>query len=374
MKTANPFISAADGTDMDNQHPPREAETERLNATGVVSSQGFRLKKKWLLLLLASVLLSLAVPFAWGGLAQFKLLHRLTWWAVLSLATLAIISWVFNALRTRLLMAALDQKVSFFKAALTTISAEFAGVTTPGSVGMAATYTFLFHNLGVTLGEAVGLVSVIMVTDLVYFGSVMTLAILMQIFSPSGLHHTLKLVSVLLLVMVGGGLVLTLLALNFRRVYRFVSRQMAKVSWLAGKRYRLARFTVHFLRALRLLKKMSWPKLIWLYCITLGFWLPRYLVLVLVIIIVGQTVPLSYLLLVQGVLNLGGQALLMPGGGGTVDAGYVAFLSPYLHHDALAFTLLVWRSFTFYWLLILGGPIFIFETGEAAHNLLTRKN
>ena len=54
---------------MDNQHPPREAETGRLNAAGVFSSKGFRLKKKWLLLLLASVLLSLAVPFAWGGLA-----------------------------------------------------------------------------------------------------------------------------------------------------------------------------------------------------------------------------------------------------------------------------------------------------------------
>jgi len=75
---------------------------------------------------------------------------------------------------------------------------------------------------------------------------------------------------------------------------------------------------------------------------------------------VDQAVPLSYLFLVQGALNLGSQILLMPGGGGTVDAGYAAFLSPYLDRETLAFTLLVWRTYTFYWFLIVGGPIFLF--------------
>ena len=63
----------------------------------------------------------------------------------------------------------------------------------------------------------------------------------------------------------------------------------------------------------------------------------------------------------------------LPAGGGTVDAGYAALLSPYLGRESLAFTLLTWRTFTFYWYLIVGGPIFLFKTGKAAHQILSRR-
>jgi uncharacterized membrane protein YbhN (UPF0104 family) len=84
-------------------------------------------------------------------------------------------------------------------------------------------------------------------------------------------------------------------------------------------------------------------------------------------------VPLAYLFLVQGALNLGSQIFLMPGGGGTVDAGYAAFLGSYLDRETLAFTLLVWRTYTFYWFLIVGGPIFSFKTAQVAHDLIRHR-
>jgi len=319
-----------------------------------------------------SILLSLTVPFVLGGLKQFEELNRLTWWAAGLLTLLALLSWFFNSLRTQLLMAALGSKIGFFEAALTTISAEFAGAATPSAVGMPATYTFLFHNLGLTLGEAIGLVGVIVLTDLTYFGTIMSVAALVQILEGTGLQ-SLRLVGVILSVIVGGALVIGVLIWNFRRIYHVVSRQMGKISWLAGYRYRLARGTVHFLKAVRTLRKMSWLRLMALYFITVGFWLPRYLLLFVIIHLVGVNISLSYLLLIQGALNLGGQVFPMPGGGGTVDAGYAAFLSPYLSREPLAFTLIVWRTYTFYWYLIVGGPIFLYKAGDAAHNLLSRK-
>jgi uncharacterized protein (TIRG00374 family) len=341
------------------------------NNTWATVSKGLGVKKSWVWLLVASVFLSLAVPFFLGGIRQFSLLKSLPWWAAILLALLALISWGFNALRTRMLMSGLGAKISFRKAALTTIAAEFAGVATPASVGMPATYTFLFHNLGVTIGEAIGLVSIIMLTDVTYFGAIMTLALVVQVFQGTG-HLSIRLAATVLAVVAGGALVIVSLILNFRRVYHFVSRQMAKIPWLARRRYRLAKGTVHFLRAARTLRTMSWLQLAALFLITMGFWLPRYLVMIVVISLVGASIPFSYLFLVQGVLNLGGQMFLMPGGGGVVDAGYAAFLSPYLALEPLAFTLIVWRTYNFYWFLIVGGPIFLYETGEAAHTLLTR--
>jgi uncharacterized protein (TIRG00374 family) len=357
---------------MDNGRSISKEEKDHPGSSWETVSQRLGVKKSWVWLLMASVLLSLAVPFILGGFSQFSLLHKLPWWAAIFLALLALVSWGFNALRTRMLMGALGAAISFRKAVLTSIAAEFAGVATPAAVGMPATYTFLFHNLGVTVGEAVGLVSIIMLTDVTYFGSIMILAMAGEFFGGAA-QFSLDMVAPVLVVVAGGALVIVLLITNFRRIYHFVSRQMAKVSWLARRRYRLARGTVHFLRAVRTLKTMSWLQLASLYFITMGFWLPRYLVLIVVISLVGAHISFAYLLLVQGVLNLGGQMFMIPAGGGVVDTAYAAFLSPYLAAAPLAFTLLVWRTYTFYWYLIIGGPIFLYETGQAAQNILRKK-
>lgn len=346
---------------------------ERASDSGSPRSAFLGLKRSWWLLLIVSVLITLILPLLLGSAAQFHLLYRLTWWVSSLLVLLALISWAFNAWRTRFLLKRLGLKISFSEAALTTISAEFAGVTTPGSMGMAATYTFLFYGMGLTLGEAVGLVGVIVMTDLVYFGTIMPLAAILQVFEGSARHNTLALMVLIMGVVVGAALVLGALVRNYRQVYRFVSRQLAKVSWLAGRRYRLARGTVHMLRALRSLRQMSKLDLLGLYLIALGFWLPRYLVLMVIIYLVAHSrVSFTYLMLIQGVLNLGGQVFFLPGGAGTVEAGYFAFLSPYLSRELLAFTLLIWRTYSFYWYLVIGGPIFLLKTGKAAHDLLTR--
>jgi len=357
---------------MENGRPLTEVRKDHPAPAGEEVSRYWWLKNSWFWLLIGSVLLSLTVPFVLGGLKEFEELKRLTWWAAGLLTGLALFSWGFNSLRTKLLLAALDQKTSFLEAALTTISAEFAGAATPSSVGMPATYTFLFHNLGLTVGEAVGLVGVIMLTDLAYFATILSLAVLVQLFRGPGFED-LRLLAVILAVVVGGVLILVLLILNFRCVYHCVSRLMGKIPRLADYRYRLARGTVNFLKAMRTLRKMSWLELAALFFITAGFWLPRCLVLVVVVHLVGTSIPFSYLLLVQGVLNLGGQFFPLPGGGGTVDAAYATLLSPYLYPQTLAFTLLVWRTYTFYWYLIMGGPIFLYKTGGAAKNLLSRK-
>jgi glycosyltransferase 2 family protein len=187
-----------------------------------------------------------------------------------------------------------------------------------------------------------------------FYVTVMPLAALILLFEVDAKPNVLHLVAVVMLVLVGTVAVLWNLGRHYRRICICIGRQMGKVFRLAKYRYRLARATVQFVRSLRLLQKMSWLQYLALSLITLGFWLPRYLLLFLIIHLVGQAVPLSYLFLVQGALNLGSQIFLMPGGGGTVDAGYAAFLSPYLDRETLAFTLLVWRTYTFYWFLIVG--------------------
>jgi glycosyltransferase 2 family protein len=329
-------------------------------------------RKKWLFLLLASLGLSLAAPLVLGGLAQFRLLHRLTLGAILLLIFLKLVSWAFNALRVQFLLSFNGREVGFRDAALITIAAEFAGVTTPGAVGMAATYTFLFNRLGLSLGRAAGVVGLIVVTDLTLYGTIMPAAAFLQALQGVWTYQSLRLVVLSLAVVGAGAYCFWALMRHHRLVCGFMGRQVARVPWLARRRWRLGRATVDFLRAVRLLGQMSWGQRLALYLITFNFWLPRYLILFLVIDMVHQSVPAAYLLLVQALLHLGGQASFIPGGAGIEEGGYAAFMTPFMGVQAMAFTLLVWRVFTFYWYLIVGGPIFVYKAGRATWDLLSK--
>jgi glycosyltransferase 2 family protein len=327
----------------------------------------------WLLLLLVSICLSLAVPFFLGGWSQFRLLQLLSWWAAVLFTALMLLSWACNAWRTHLLVKAMGRGIAFREAVTITMAAEFAGVTTPGAVGMVPAYSFFFHNLGLSVGQSVGVVGLIVVTDLAFYGTLMPAAAILQFFESGAKHDVLSMVFFVFIVVIGAAILLGALVRHYRRVCSFMGRQMAKVSWLARRRWRLARSTVQCIRALRILQGMSWTQRIKLYLVTFCFWLPRYLILVLLLYLLGVQVPLAYQFLIQGVLNLGGQAFLTPGGGGTVDAGYAALMSYYLDAQAIAFTLLVWRTFTFYWYLVVGGPVFLYKAGTAARHLLSNQ-
>ena len=178
----------------------RGTQSHRGEVTIRSEAKTVALKKSWLWLLIASIGLTLLIPLFLGGKGQFKLLHRLTREATALFLLLTLTSWTFNALRTRMLMRASGRSISFHNAVLVTMSAEFAGITTPGAVGMPATYTFLFHNLGVRVAEAIGLVGLIVVTDLAFYGTLMPLAALIQVFAVGSKAYTLRLVTEVIVV------------------------------------------------------------------------------------------------------------------------------------------------------------------------------
>ncbi len=330
-------------------------------------------KRKWLLLLLVSLALSLMVPLALGGRSQFKMLHQLSVGAVLLLILLKLISWAFNALRAQFLLGFAGREIGPLEAASITIAAEFAGVTTPGAVGMAATYVFLFHRLGLRVGRATGLVGLIMMTDLAVYGAILPGAAFVYLIKGGWSHQGLRLALLSLVLVAGGAYLFWTLVRHHRRVCSFAGHQMVKVPWLAQRRWGVGRIIVEFLHAVRLLGRMSWPQRLALFLITLDFWLPRYLILLLVIGMVQQSVPAAYLLLVQAMLHLSGQASFIPGGAGTIEAGYAGFMRPYMGAEIVAFTMIVWRFFGFYWYLVVGGPVFIYKAGRAAWDLLGKK-
>ncbi len=329
-----------------------------------------RIKKRYLLLLLSSILLTLAVPLWLSGWKGFGMMSRLPWWVAILLALMMLISWGFNTLRVRHLANTLDVKIAPGECALIVMATEFAGASTPASAGMPATYTFLLKKLGLRFGQAMGMVTVLVILDMIFFGLFMAMASLALALSGT-VDRLPQLLGLSALVLVGGGALLWGLVRYHRPLFHVVGRLMGRVSWLARYRYPLARTIVEFIRAVRILNRISWPQRFLLFLATICYWLPRYCVLAVANMLASQSVSLAYLFLVQGLLNLGGQVFVLPSGGGGVDAAYGLLMHSFLDPKNIAFTLIVWRAYTFYWYLAVGAPIFLFKTGQAAQQLLT---
>jgi uncharacterized protein (TIRG00374 family) len=329
-------------------------------------------KKSHLLLLTVSITLTLAVPLFIGGVGQFRLLSRLSWTWAMALTLIILVSWASNALRLRLLLGAMGRQIGFGEGTLITIAAEFAGNATPGAVGLPVTYAFLLRKLSLSFGEAMGMVSMIVLADVLYYATLMPLAAVALFFEKT--PHSSRIAAVMAVVVIGGSFILWALVRYYRPVCGYIGRQMGRAEWLASRRYRLARMTVDYLRALRILRSMSWLQRVGLYLLTLGYWVPRYTILVVVIVAVGKTaVPFTYIFLMQGLLNLGGQLIVLPGGAGGVDVAYSVFMSPYLSPQTIGLSLILWRVYTYYLYLAAGAPIFLLKTGEAAHDLLSKR-
>jgi uncharacterized protein (TIRG00374 family) len=327
----------------------------------------------FLLVLVLGVALSLAIPFFIGkGFAQFKALKAIPLWVAGVLAGLVLISWVFNATRVRLLVRAMGRQLGFIEGISIVISAEFAGNATPWGLGMPAAYTFLLGKKAMPLGEAMALVTLIVLFDLAVYVVASPLAAGALLLGKRPEVSTKLIVAVL--VVVGATLIfVVIIFLFFRCLYYGVSRLIARLPWIAKYRFRFARKVVEFLRAMRLLRRMSWGQRIGITFYTALYWLPRYSILIFIIFLLGKSVPIAYLFMVQALLNLGALVIFTPGGAGGVGLGYDVLMSPYLTQSEVAFTLLVYRATNFYWYLAAGAPFFLYKSGQAAHYLLSGK-
>ncbi len=329
-----------------------------------------RKRKPVFWLLLISISLTVIVPALISGFGSFGQLERLSWSTASGLLGTILVSWGFNAARVRHLLATLEKKVRFRQSLIIAIAAEFAGHATPASSGMPVAFAFLLKDIGLGVGRALGLASIMMALDFAFFLAVMIPSAIV-VLAQSSSQRTGFLIGMAAAVAFGGIVFLWLVIRHYRQVYHFISRQMARFRWAARRRYRLARYVVEMVHALRRIRCMPRSGQVKLALYTIGYWLPRYLVLLVAVWLVNRQVPIAYIFLIQGLFNIGIEALMLPGGGGGVDMLFFGLLAPYLSPVNMTFALIVWRAYTFYWYLLIGGPIFFLRTGKAARDLLS---
>ena len=335
-----------------------------MNGSLTVISHGSQLmKRSFVVLLIASLLLSLAVPLFYGGLGSLQEIKRLSIQDLALLLGLVTLSWSFSSARIQLLCRALGSEINIKHALGIGISREFASTATPAGSGGPAVLILLLTRRDLNTAQATAVLLADSIADLAFFIILMPI-LLSYYFMTSGGGETGYIALIVVLVMVLGATLLWFAVRHYRPVVLALGRFARPYRRFHKLRFRLARGIIQFRRATVILLKLPWFQLWMILLCSAGYWLARYAVLPVLLWMLHESVPLLYSFLIQPLLMLSSTFVVLPGGGGSVEIGFGLLMKPYLDPTISAFTLLLWRFCTFYWYLIAGAPVFLAYVGR----------
>ncbi|MEY2343212.1 YbhN family protein [Acidithiobacillus sp. IBUN Pt1247-S3] len=316
----------------------------------------------WLVLFLALAISFVPIFYFLNGQA-IHLISEISPLLLLGLTCLMLFSWLAEGLRLHFICAGVGLRIPLRSALPLVMSAEFAGAATPAASGMGAAYLVFLHRRGLNIGTAAAVLLAIAITDLLFMISIFLFSLFYLALFDNRLPDVRVIFWLALISFVTAVLLFVIWHFERRRIVRSINKHFLRFSWYQRYRSRIALFFSRFFRALELLREISWRQRAIIFLSAAGYWTPRYLVLWALMRYVGGQISVPYIIVSQTLLNLTSQLSFLPGGAGSVGAAYGLLFGGSLPQADIAFSLLGWRLFTYYWYLFVGMPWFFYEWG-----------
>ncbi|MBV7515486.1 MULTISPECIES: lysylphosphatidylglycerol synthase transmembrane domain-containing protein [unclassified Pseudomonas] len=315
------------------------------------------------ILLLVALLAAVLIPSLLGGTETWSRLQSfpLTW--LLIMFGMILLCWVLNTMRLRLLLGDQRDKVSPFRSLGVVMAAEFAYCATPGGSGGPLTIMALLarHDVRPARGSAVFAMD--QLSDLLFFLCALSAILIYALFQH--LSQRMEwLLTVSAISMFGGLFSCVAVARYHRILIRLSGRVLARLNVKTTTRLRWARKLLHFLAAFTDTLKLPFQTLITVFALTCLHWILRYSVLYLALRGLGADLQWAWSFLIQMLSLSAGQFSLLPGGAGAAELTSAALLAPMVGKSTAAAAILIWRAVTYYFYLLVGGPVFLLMLGR----------
>ena len=315
------------------------------------------------ILLAIGLLAAVLIPWVLGGSETWSRLSGFPLSALLVMLGMILLCWLLNTLRLRLLLGDQRHKVSPVKSLGVVMAAEFAYCATPGGSGGPLTIMALLGRNGVRPARSSAVFAMDQLSDLLFF-----LCALIGILIYALFQHLSQRMEWLLIVsavsMFGGLISCVLVARYHRLLIRLSGRMLARLNVQTTTRMRWARKLLHFLAAFTDTLKLPFQTLITVFGLTCLHWILRYSVLYLALRGLGADLQWAWSFLIQMLSLSAGQFSLLPGGAGAAELTSAALLAPMVGKSTAAAAILIWRAVTYYFYLLVGGPVFLLMLGR----------
>jgi uncharacterized protein (TIRG00374 family) len=315
------------------------------------------------ILLVIALLAAVLIPALLGGGETWSRLQRFPLEWLLIMFGMILLCWVLNTLRLRLLLGDQRDKVSRLKSLGVVMSAEFAYCATPGGSGGPLTIMALLARHGVRPARGSAVFAMDQLSDLLFFLCALSAILIYALFQH--LSQRLEwMLTVSAISLFGGLFSCVLMARCHRSLIRLSGRLLARFNVKEATRLRWARKLLHFLAAFTDTLKLPFQTLITVFALTCLHWILRYSVLYLALRGLGVDLQWAWCFLIQMLSLSAGQFSLLPGGAGAAELTSAALLAPMVGKSTAAAAILIWRTVTYYFYLVVGGPVFLLMLGR----------
>jgi uncharacterized protein (TIRG00374 family) len=243
------------------------------------------------------------------------------------------------------------------------MAAEFAYCATPGGSGGPLTIMALLARHGVRPARGSAVFAMDQLSDLLFFLCALSAILIYALFQH--LSQRMEwLLTVSAISMFGGLFSCVVVARYHRMLIRLSGRLLARLNVKTTTRLRWARKLLHFLAAFTDTLKLPFQTLITVFALTCLHWILRYSVLYLALRGLGADLQWAWSFLIQMLSLSAGQFSLLPGGAGAAELTSAALLAPMVGKSTAAAAILIWRAVTYYFYLLVGGPVFLLMLGR----------
>ncbi|EJM85534.1 hypothetical protein PMI34_04239 [Pseudomonas sp. GM74] len=315
------------------------------------------------LLLLVGLLAAVLIPLLLGGSETWSRLTAFPLPWLLIMFGMILLCWGMNTLRLRLLLGDQCDKVGRFRSLGVVMAAEFAYCATPGGSGGPLTIMALLARRGVRPARGSAVFAMDQLSDLLFFLCALSGILIYALFQH--LSQRMEWMLMVSAVSLFCGLISCVLVARYHRLLiRLSGRWLARINVKPATRMRWARKLLQFLAAFTDTLKLPVQTLIKVFALTCVHWILRYSVLYLALRGLGADLQWAWSFLIQMLALSAGQFSLLPGGAGAAELTSAALLAPMVGKSTAAAAILIWRAVTYYFYLLVGGPVFLLMLGR----------
>lgn len=286
-------------------------------------------------------------------------------------------SWFCSGARLWVLSRCMGYKMTLFQGLVAGLAAEFGVASTPGGVGGTVIRLVFMKRGGVPMTCGASILTADAVLDVSFFVILIPFALVIMGGDQAWTVVMEELRKVPVGVMVATVvLLLAALVLLFRKgghLSRWIENRLEHFQFAIKRRLpsrmRYARWkTRNALARVMTTTKFMFQRhvlaLLAAFVLTAFQWLCRYGILPVILLAFSDSVSLLPLLVMQGLFLVLSFMLLLPGGGGVIEVITTLVLRQFVPVSTVGLVLIIWRFFTYYLYLLVGGAVFFMTWGN----------